>query len=161
MKIQDIQNAVVVPWDFSEMSHQALKTAIDMLDPSLIHLVHVTEYPTAYEYGVVWDMVGEDLIYKRLTESYQEAIKDRPDFKDIELNVLFGNPAQQICEYAEELSAGLILMPSHGRSGVAKFFLGSVADRVLRDAPCPVLILREKKALADGSSPAISAAAGA
>lgn len=160
MKIQDVHNAVVVPWDFSKMSHQALKTAINTVDPSLIHLVHVTEYPTAYEYGVVWDMVGEDLIVKRLNESYQEAIKENPAFKKIKLNVLFGNPAQQICEVAEELSAELIIMPSHGRSGVAKFFLGSVADRVVRDAPCPVLILREKNVAADGSDRPVSATAG-
>jgi len=123
-----------------------------MVDRSLIRLIHVTEYPTAYEYGVVWDVIGEDLITKRIHESYRDAIKERPEFEGIELHILFGNPAQQICDYAANLSAGLIVMSSHGRSGVAKFFLGSVADRVLRDAPCPVLIFREPNLTADGST---------
>ena len=51
-----------------------------------------------------------------------------------------------IREYAEGVRADLVVMASHGRRGVARFFLGSTAERVLRGAPCPVLIVRPKEA---------------
>jgi nucleotide-binding universal stress UspA family protein len=51
----------------------------------------------------------------------------------------------EISRYAEEAGAELIVMPSHGRTGIKHFALGSVAERVLRRAPCPVLVLREEK----------------
>jgi universal stress protein A len=56
--------------------------------------------------------------------------------------VLFGDPGQQIAIFAKEMKAGLIVMSSHGRTGLAHLLIGSVAERVLRLASCPVLILR-------------------
>jgi nucleotide-binding universal stress UspA family protein len=53
-----------------------------------------------------------------------------------------GKPAETITEFAREHDCELIVIPSHGRTGMERFFLGSVAERVVRLAPCPVLVLR-------------------
>jgi universal stress protein A len=58
------------------------------------------------------------------------------------VQTLFGNPAQSIIEYAEHNRCDLIVMGTHGWTKIAHFVLGSVAERVVRHAPCPVLIVR-------------------
>lgn len=58
--------------------------------------------------------------------------------------VRFGNPANEIITYAHDIKADLIAMCTHGRSGIARWTYGSVADRVLRVAECPVLLVRAK-----------------
>jgi nucleotide-binding universal stress UspA family protein len=51
-------------------------------------------------------------------------------------------PAEEIVEYAKEIHAGLIILGTHGRTGVSRFIMGSVAEHVVRTAPCPVLVVR-------------------
>ena len=58
--------------------------------------------------------------------------------------VRFGRPADEIIAYADDIDADLICMCTHGRSGLARWAYGSVADRVLRTAECPVLLVRAK-----------------
>ena len=66
---------------------------------------------------------------------------DRQQF-NVRTIVKVGDPVFQIVEYARLESIDLIVMGTHGRSGVAHLFLGSVAERVVRTAPCPVLTVR-------------------
>lgn len=152
MKIQEIENSVVVPWDYSEMSIDALRKAQALVDPSKIHVVHVTEYPSAYEYGIVWDMVDQDAIIKRLDEAFQEVVDEHSDLQAADFTVLFGVPGTKVAQFAEEKQADLILMASHGRKGFSRMLLGSVAERILRTAGCPVLILRDKADESDSPS---------
>jgi nucleotide-binding universal stress UspA family protein len=58
--------------------------------------------------------------------------------------VRFGRPAEEIIGYAHDIQADMIAMSTHGRSGVARWAYGSVADRVLHSAECPVLLVRAK-----------------
>ena len=60
----------------------------------------------------------------------------------IECAVLFGDVVEQIIEYAEQNGVNLIIIATHGRSGVSRMLLGSVADQVIRSSPVPVLIVR-------------------
>ena len=62
------------------------------------------------------------------------------------LAVLFGNPGLEIADYAKNIQADLIVIPSHGYHGVKRFVLGSVAERVIRHAECSVLVLRRSDA---------------
>jgi len=146
MKINKLNSKVVVPWDFSEISVQALQDAIEMCGADSVQVIHVAEHPTAYEYGVVWDTVNTDVIATRLKETFKERTASHATFSNLELHVAFGNPGKKICEFAKEHKASLIIMPSHGRSGLSRLVLGSVAERVVRSAPCPVLILRDDEA---------------
>ena len=59
-----------------------------------------------------------------------------------EVKTLFGNVIDQLVEYTKENGVDLIIVATHGRSGVSRLFLGSVADRLLRHAPVPVLMVR-------------------
>ena len=57
---------------------------------------------------------------------------------------VIGDPGHEITEYAEEIGASLIITPSHGRTGLSRLLIGSVAERVVRLAKCPVMVLKSK-----------------
>ncbi len=61
------------------------------------------------------------------------------------VEILIGDPGHEIANYAEELDAGLVVVASHGQTGLRHLLLGSVAERVVRLAKCPVLVLKHKK----------------
>ena len=145
MKLSNIKKTVVVPFDFSKLSCLALEQAIDLVDDiSLIRVVHVAEYPSAYEYGVSWETINRDQVVKRVQEAFNEKMAQINAMPEFEITVLFGgNPGEEICRFAKDLGAELILIPSHGRTGFERFLLGSVAERVIRFAPCPVYVLRQ------------------
>ncbi|MEO1069387.1 MAG: universal stress protein [Cyanobacteria bacterium J06638_6] len=63
-------------------------------------------------------------------------------YEGVEIVTLMGDPGIQIIDYAQESAADLIVMPSHGHKGLTRLLMGSVAERVVRLANCPVLILK-------------------
>lgn len=135
-------NTIIVPWDFSDMSKSALEAALEMADsPDKIEVVHVTSYPATVEPGVVWGAVTEDTIMANLKLSFETYAKE-VDLPDIKFTATFGDPGSRITEIAAARDAGLIVISSHGRTGLNRMLLGSVAERVVRLAPCPVLVLR-------------------
>jgi universal stress protein A len=73
----------------------------------------------------------------------QEAKRYRPEYA-----VRIGAPADEIVRYADSRDIDLIVMGTHGRSGVAHMVMGSVAEKVVREAPCPVLVVRQPRASA-------------
>ena len=134
---------VIVPWDFSDMSKSALDAALEMVDPEKIEVVHVTSYPSTMEPGVIWGTMTEDSMKENLNKSFTEFAKGA-GLPDLKFTALFGDPGSRITELASDSDAGLIVISSHGRTGLNRLLLGSVAERVVRLAPCPVLILRGK-----------------
>ena len=136
---------IIVPWDYSEMSKSALETAIELAaSPNQIKVVHVIPYPPSMEPGVVWGSVDEMGLSENAKQSFLRDYTD-PKYQDIQFKVLFGDPGSQIASYAKDVDAGMVVISSHGRTGLAHFFLGSVAEKVTRLAPCPVLVLRKPK----------------
>ncbi len=137
-------SVTVVPWDFSSLSQKALERAIEIAgDPSLVRVVHVADLPTAYDYAAVWGTFKQDTLADRAEESFRKIVAGSEQLKDIRFVTLFGDAGHEICDFAEESQAELIIMPSHGRTGLKRVLLGSVAERVVRYAPCPVLVLRD------------------
>ena len=133
---------VIVPWDFSDACKKALAQAVDLVgSPDQITVVHVTPYPPATEYSVIWGTYSEDNISQNLKKSFFEEVTDEK-FAGLNFKSLFGDPGSGIVDLANELEAGLIVISSHGRTGVPRLLLGSVAERVVRMANCPVLVLR-------------------
>lgn len=134
---------VVVPIDLSEFSLKALEVARQLVDdPSNLHIVHVLRDMSAMEPGVVWGDVDDESRRRHA----EQAIRSRlgaDDFEKSDVVILFGNPANQIAKYAEKLSCELIVIHSHGRTGASHLLIGSVAERVVRHAHCPVLVLRD------------------
>jgi nucleotide-binding universal stress UspA family protein len=136
---------ILVPHDFSETSDAAVRYAIALARNfgARIHLLHVsdqarfdleTEFPLGLE-GALEDAVRERLL-KILTPAEQTELK--PQFV-----VRAGVPATEIVRYAEAEAVDLIVMGTHGRGPVGHMVMGSVAEKVVRTATCPVLTVRQ------------------
>lgn len=133
---------VVVPVDFSEQSVEAIKTALELASsPAAVHLIHVVIPLTAIAASEAW--VAED-VESRLSAAREYLAKylQQHGITGVTSVVWEGDPGLQIAEYATSVKADLVVMPSHGRHGVQRLLLGSVAERVLRHVSCPILMLR-------------------
>ncbi len=75
----------------------------------------------------------------------------RASGRPVHSTVLGGNPASEIVGYVRERGFDLLVLATHGRTGLARFVLGSVAERVVREATCPVLVVRGSTPLEPGS----------
>jgi nucleotide-binding universal stress UspA family protein len=136
------KQSVLVPIDFSEESLKALDVAAEFVqDPAKIHVIHVTRPWSEHEIGGAWGQESEEERIRSLEQRIQEMLKGK-NCSQAEVAIRIGSPPAEIAGYAEEAGAELIVMPSHGRTGIQHFTLGSVAERVVRIAHCPVLVLR-------------------
>lgn len=137
------KNRVVVPTDFSEESIAAVDTALQMAaGPSSIHVVHVLPELVVIEPSVAWATIDdEDRV--RNTQTQLEATFEAEKYRGLNVKVLVGDPGHSVADYAQENGADLIVLPSHGRTGLKRMLIGSVAERVVRLAHCPVLVLRK------------------
>lgn len=142
MEMKDFSTkTIIVPWDFSASSDEALRQAAYLATShDQLEVVHVTPYPSAAEPGIIWGAQTQDSIGENLQVSFAKEVDEA--YKNIKFTTLFGDPGSQIADLAEDRDAGLIIISSHGRTGMARLLLGSVAERVVRLAPCPVLVLR-------------------
>ena len=143
----------VVPYDFSAHSREALRMATDLAQrfESEIHLVHVIQPPSlAYAaYGGPGTPAPappfDTLELQRIAESALRdvAVEIEHDGSRVHMHVIEspGIP-DAIHEVAAKVGADLIVMGTHGRTGLAHVFLGSVAERTLRRAPCAVLTVQ-------------------
>lgn len=146
MKTYEIKR-VLVPIDFSPISLNALETAIAICKRQLatLTLIHVIEnsyilFPpevSGVSSGILPDMV------KSANENLNQLCKQLRLKHDIVVNhiVQSGNPADETCRWALHKEANLIVMGTHGASGLREFFLGSNAYRVVKNAPCPVMTI--------------------
>lgn len=83
---------------------------------------------------------------KETVRTYMEQIVRRLTMDEVDADYVIreGDPASEICDYADAAKIDLIVMSTHGRSGILRWVYGSVADRVLREAPVPVLLVRSR-----------------
>lgn len=138
-----IGKAVVVPWDFSELSNEALAKALAIVeDPTAIRVIHVAALPEAMYPGNVWETISEESISTHARAAF-EHLRTEANMPELSFTTMFGDPGSTIANFAEEASAELIILPSHGRTGLKRMFLGSVAERVIRLAHCNVLVLKD------------------
>jgi len=105
--------------------------------------------PTAVDVVAVMPVDTEQEM-KRIADeclSYLEGAADRLRSAGLKVKtaVQFGDPAEQIVDFARDNGVGLIAMSTHGRSGISRWVYGSVADRVLRAATVPILLIRSKR----------------
>lgn len=137
------KECVIVPVDFSEDSVAAVDVGLDFADdPSHVHVVYVARPVHPVEPAVMWDAVSNEERISHLESALKEKFTDSK-YSGLQYKVLMGSPGSEIVSYAETAGADLIVMPSHGRTGLKRMTLGSVAERVVRMAHCPVLILRQ------------------
>ena len=157
---------ILAPTDFSEPANSALEVALREaeLHQASLKLVHVLQHhphtevtylrgnpedrrSLATEFGSMLPPGGqEEAILRR--DYVEEALTQLRDliphaFKNRStVDVASGDPAEAIVQVAREHAIDLIVMSTHGRTGLAHVLLGSVAEKVVRQAPCPVLVTR-------------------
>jgi universal stress protein A len=145
--MRDFQT-VVVAIDFSDTSCQALRRAAQIAREAngSLHLVHVAPMPVY----AAWSVVAPDLeasgIHARYVEEARGKLVDLAATLAIEpfrvtCAALPGRPGPEIARYATECGASLIVLGTHGHRFVSRVLLGSVAEHVVRHAPCPVLVV--------------------
>lgn len=134
---------VLVPTDFSDEASKAQENALaSVRDPSCLHVLHVLPRLNPGDPGMTWHTVDDQTRTDHVKQYFREHYAD-PAYEHVHLSVVIGDPATEITHYAKENQISLIVIPSHGRVGVSRFLMGSVAERVVRLAPCPVLVLRQ------------------
>lgn len=143
---------IIFPTDFSTASDAALSHAEALAGQSKSRLLilHVEEPPLAY---------GGGELYYGMPEPDSERIRGMlEDVRPKDPSVTFthrlamGDPAAEIVRIAEEEKADSIVLGTHGRTGLSRLLMGSVAEAVVRRAPCPVLVYREASKLVDATA---------
>jgi nucleotide-binding universal stress UspA family protein len=139
---------ILLPTDFSAPSRNAARYAASFAEEyrARIYLLHVMEGPTppmASEEVGPGDGGLREEIERGVTEEMKGALPENSG-KGLEVIHLtrHGRPHEEIIGVAREMDVDLIVMGTHGRSGLSHILLGSTAERVVRNAPCPVLTVR-------------------
>ena len=135
---------ILVPTDFSVYAEEALQQALALArrDNAPILLVHVLP-PCDVLWAEVLSPTGHEMEQQRhaaAAQRLQALAADQP--VPIETLVISGDPVVEICRLATAYRVELIVMSTHGSTGLASLFIGSVAERVVRQAPCSVLVVR-------------------
>jgi nucleotide-binding universal stress UspA family protein len=141
---------VLAPVDFSDCSERAIEYAQELCEKynAELHLLHVLEVQVTSTPQFTMGLAVPDL-QEESSKLAQEELKAYPD-KDwaaahrVVRVTVPGSPFVEIVKYAREQQIDLMVLGTHGRTGLSHVFLGSVAENVIRQAPCPVLVVRKE-----------------
>ncbi len=144
-------NHILLPTDFSEPSAVAVKYAKAMAETfhACLHVMHVVE-ESAVPYAVLaptgafppFAEIRDDITRDARDRLKQLVTADEREHFRARLVLRMGSPFVEIVRYAKNENIDLIVMGTHGRGPIAHMLVGSVAERVVRKAPCPVLTVR-------------------
>lgn len=160
MTIQDKAYTIIVGIDFSEASDLALDEALTLsvARQAELHVLHVDEHFQAPEGG---RQAAENMLSRiehhalaRMEEVKRQTGKSL-SFRKLYSHFRLGAAAEQIVQLASDLDADLVIVGTHGLSGLKRLLLGSVAERVVRLGRCPVWIVRPKDHAGLGKVPEI------
>ena len=153
MKTLNIQN-IIVPIDFSKMSVQAIQIAKQLARrfSASIHLAHVRQSNYTADFVapafMTYEQEGEQTALEELKKVASEC-----GVSPAACDVLSGAPAfDEICRLGQTIPADLVVMPTHGRTGLKHVFLGSTAERIVQHSSCPVLVTRGSALQANNGS---------
>ncbi|HIG30966.1 MAG TPA: universal stress protein [Verrucomicrobiales bacterium] len=137
---------ILVPTDFSERSQKALKYALQFAKQfkSEITLLHVVEVRFAGSEAGVVDLIQleSDLRESGKIQLEQLARNVASEMVKIRTEIRIGIPYMEITEMADEKKIDMLVVSTHGYTGLKHVFMGSTAERIIRHAPCPVLTVR-------------------
>jgi nucleotide-binding universal stress UspA family protein len=133
---------LLVPTDFSTHAAHAVAQACtlaaqDKAQVLLVHVIPTTELDTTLL--AWWQQHAQEV---QAAAEQQLRLLAAEQAVPVETLVVWGHPPSEICRLARERASDLIVMSTHGRTGLSHVLLGSVAERVVRHAPCAVLIVR-------------------
>lgn len=139
---------VLCPVDFSTDSFTALDYAVDFARQHEGHLIllHVVDNPLTDVYGPRGQNFYAEVEHALETskEMLADAVRTHAADTPCEIIVQRGNPAEVIIDLAAAQQADLIVLSTHGRTGPQRLLIGSVAEKVVRTAPCPVFTVRQR-----------------
>lgn len=142
-------NRVLVPTDFSEFSRLAVTYACAMAERfgAQLHVLHVVPDPTMLvPEAAVFSVESMQAQSDRLVTDAQKLLRQIPEgwqgSQPVIRDVRVGAAFLEIIDYAKSQDIDLIVIGTHGRSGLSHILMGSVAERVVRAAPCPVLSVK-------------------
>jgi len=140
---------ILHPTDFSDNSKEAFEYAVGLAEKHgaemvLLHVVERFDYAPPEYYMSAAELGGE--IERRIDESRKHMDGMAAAIKKVKVQVAVveGKPFVEIIRYAKEQGIDLIVLGTHGRTGLAHILIGSTAEKVVRKAPCPVLTIRGK-----------------
>jgi universal stress protein A len=137
---------ILVPTDFSANAEQALDYACELAAKlgSTVRLVHAVPMPPSALQVALPEEILEKLVAEHGEALEKLAVPRRASTSFGEPLIEVGDPRDMIVETARRLGVDLIVMGTHGRRGLSRVVMGSVAEDVIRHAPCPVLTVRGK-----------------
>jgi universal stress protein A len=140
---------ILCPVDFDQNSLLALRLASELAQErkATLHLLHVVPMPPGPEVALPFGKM-EAAARSKLEKLARQKIDRKASY---EVDVMMGDPGVEVLQLARRLHADLIVMATHGRKGLRRLVLGSIAERVVREAPCPVLTVKPKTPAARSS----------
>lgn len=140
------KQTVIVPVDFSPSSVPSIHTALEFAaDAKDVHVIHVIPgLNPVSPLGIYGDAHAQEQIAKKAMKYLKTYLADN-NIEGVVAAIEIGSDGSEIVEYAKKHEADLVVIPSHGYSGVKRALLGSVAERVIRHAHCPTLVLRRQE----------------
>jgi universal stress protein A len=152
--IQNVKK-ILAPIDFSEHSMNAMRSAMELAKDvgAEVHLVHVIAphhhfipLPLATNVEQSRELAREAAMLEQAEEELAHLKKDEfGDSKKVTTFAVIGHPVQKLVDYAKEQSIDLIVMATHGRSGIEHALLGGTTERIVRSSPCSVLVIRARQ----------------
>ena len=137
-----ISNNTVVPIDFSDLSYAALDRALGIRsETGVVHVIHVLSVLSAMEPGNLYGTITNKSRIESTTDYLKDKLSDEK-YSAVEIHVAIGDAGREIVNFAKQVEAELVVLSSHGQGFLEHLLVGSVADRVVRLASCPVLVLR-------------------
>jgi nucleotide-binding universal stress UspA family protein len=143
---------ILYPSDFSSASHRAFATAMTMAKATgakvtILHVVvpSVPLVPDQYLDASVWARIDAQARRWGSAQLARSAVRARKIGVRVTTLLLEGDPPRHIVGAARRMRADFVVIGTHGRTGISKFLLGSVAERMIATAPCPVVTVRGNK----------------
>jgi len=139
---------ILVPIDFSEHSKNALKYAVPFAQKfkasiDILYVVEPTIYPADFSFGQIGFPNVEEELRTRGNDELEKLIKKEITGKVVARKIVrTGKPFYEINQYALEEKTSLIIIATHGHTGMEHILFGSTTEKVVRKAPCPVLVVR-------------------
>jgi len=144
---------IICATDFSDLSNRAIPFAVSLAKEfnTKLYLCHIIGLPSTAIYGeILLDPTEQQDKAVRYAREQLDSLID-PQPVDWEALIAIGHTADEISRLAQEKSADLVIAATHGRSGLKRFLLGSVTERLMRILPCPLLVIPEPA----GDAPAV------
>ena len=141
---------ILVPCDFSKPAVNAFRFALDIAGKSkgIVHLLNVIELPAIHDPIIMPVVFFEkeflNELKEKTTKEFDKIInRYKPDAVEVKTEVTFGAVSRMIQDFIKKKKIDIVIMGSHGATGIREYFIGSNAEKIVRNSPVPVLVLKD------------------